>query len=233
MRRRCWSSHVAFRQRELEPHAARPRRSHAACAPASPRGWRCPGDRSVGAFRHVAGRCLEAHPRLGARRLGAAHGARPRASIGVRRPWPHPGSELDRGAAERVGAPARRARRRAGETPGAAEQRAMTNDSPPHVVIERVLPGSPEEVYAAWTTPETLRLFMCPGDMTAPIVEAAGPVGGRFRIVMRDGTRDSEHRGGYRVLEPGRRLVFTWASASTGWAETLVTIELSPHEDGT
>jgi uncharacterized protein YndB with AHSA1/START domain len=109
----------------------------------------------------------------------------------------------------------------------------MTNDSPPHVVIERVLPGSPEEVYAAWTTPETLRLFMCPGDMTAPIVEADVRVGGRFRIVMRDGTRDSEHRGGYRVLEPGRRLVFTWASASTGWAETLVTIELSPHEDGT
>jgi uncharacterized protein YndB with AHSA1/START domain len=100
------------------------------------------------------------------------------------------------------------------------------------VVIDRVLPGSPEEVYAAWTTPETLRLFMCPGDMTAPVVEADVRVGGRFRIVMR-GERDVEHRGEYRVLEPGRRLVFTWASAETGWAPTLVTVELSPHEDGT
>jgi uncharacterized protein YndB with AHSA1/START domain len=109
----------------------------------------------------------------------------------------------------------------------------MTDNASAHVVIERVLPGSPEEVYAAWTTPETMRLFMCPYDMTAPVVEADVRVGGRFRVVMSDGTRDSEHRGEYRVLEPGRRLVFTWASAATGWAATLVTIELSPHEDGT
>jgi uncharacterized protein YndB with AHSA1/START domain len=82
-------------------------------------------------------------------------------------------------------------------------------------------------------SPETMRLFMCPYDMTAPVVEADVRVGGRFRVVMSDGARDSEHRGEYRVLEPGRRLVFTWASAATGWAATLVTIELSPHEDGT
>jgi len=100
------------------------------------------------------------------------------------------------------------------------------------VVVERVLPASPAEVYAAWTTPETLRLFMCPGDTTAPVVEADVRVGGSFRIVMR-GSRDVEHRGEYRVLEPGRRLVFTWASPNTGWVPTLVTIELSPHEDGT
>jgi uncharacterized protein YndB with AHSA1/START domain len=106
-------------------------------------------------------------------------------------------------------------------------------DSPERVVIERVLPGTPHEVYAAWTTPESLRLFMCPGEMTAPVVEADARVGGRFRIVMRDGDRDVEHRGEYRELEPGRRLVFTWASPVTGWQPTLVTIELSPHEDGT
>lgn len=109
----------------------------------------------------------------------------------------------------------------------------MTDPSAPRVVIERVLPGSPDEIYAAWTTPETLRLFMCPNDMTAPVVEADVRIGGRFRIVMRDGTRDVEHRGEYRVLEPGRRLAFTWASPATGWAATLVTIELAPHEDGT
>ncbi len=108
----------------------------------------------------------------------------------------------------------------------------MADESPERVVVERVLPGSPDEVYAAWTTPETLRLFMCPGEMTASVVEADVRVGGRFRIVMR-GDRDVEHRGEYRVLEPGRRLVFTWASPATGWAPTLVTIELSPHEDGT
>lgn len=108
----------------------------------------------------------------------------------------------------------------------------MADESPERVVVERVLPASPAEVYAAWTTPETLRLFMCPGDQTAVVVEADVRVGGSFRIVMR-GERDVEHRGEYRVLEPGRRLVFTWASPVTGWAATLVTIEVSPHEDGT
>ena len=46
----------------------------------------------------------------------------------------------------------------------------MADESPERVVVERVLPASPAEVYAAWTTPETLRLFMCPGDMTAPVM---------------------------------------------------------------
>ena len=108
----------------------------------------------------------------------------------------------------------------------------MADESPERLVVERVLPASPAEVYAAWTTPETLRLFMCPGNQTAVVVEADVRVGGSFRIVMR-GDRDVEHRGEYRVLEPARRLVFTWASPVTGWQPTLVTIELSPHEDGT
>ena len=108
----------------------------------------------------------------------------------------------------------------------------MADEAPERVVVERVLPASPAEVYAAWTTPETLRLFMCPGDKTTTLVEADVRVGGRFRIVMRS-DRDMEHRGEYRVLEPGQRLVFTWASPVTGWEPTLVTIELSPHEDGT
>src|SRR3982751_92265 len=109
----------------------------------------------------------------------------------------------------------------------------MTDDTPARVVVERVLPASPLEVYEAWTTPATLSRFMCPGEMTAPVVEADVRVGGRFRIVMRDARGDSEHRGEYRVLDPGRRLVFTWASRSTGGVATLVTIELSSHEDGT
>jgi uncharacterized protein YndB with AHSA1/START domain len=108
----------------------------------------------------------------------------------------------------------------------------MADDVPERLVVERVIPASPADVYEAWTTPETLRLFMCPGDMTAT-VDADVRVGGTFRIVMHDGPRDVEHRGEYRVLEPGRRLAFTWASQGTGWEPTLVTVELSPHEDGT
>jgi uncharacterized protein YndB with AHSA1/START domain len=109
----------------------------------------------------------------------------------------------------------------------------MADEIPARVVVERVLPASPDEVYAAWTTPETLREFMSPHDSRATIVEADVRVGGRFHIVMHGAGGGVDHRGEYRVLEPGRRLAFTWASPATGWQPTLVTIELSPHEDGT
>jgi uncharacterized protein YndB with AHSA1/START domain len=107
-------------------------------------------------------------------------------------------------------------------------------DEPPtRVVLERVLPATPGDVFAAWTTAEVLETFMCPGDVTVAHVDVDARVGGRFRIVMREGGRDLDHRGEYRVLEPGRRIVFTWASAATAGRDTLVTIELAPHEDGT
>jgi uncharacterized protein YndB with AHSA1/START domain len=109
----------------------------------------------------------------------------------------------------------------------------MANEVPERVVVERVLPASPAEVYEAWTSRETLARFLCPGDMTATVVEVDVRIGGRFVVVMHDGDRHLEHRGEYRVLEPGRRLVFTWASPPTSWQETLVTVELTPQEDGT
>jgi uncharacterized protein YndB with AHSA1/START domain len=109
----------------------------------------------------------------------------------------------------------------------------MPEDQPTRVVLERVLPATPADVFSAWTTADVLEKFMCPGDVTRTHVDVDARVGGRFRIVMRAVGRDLDHRGEYRVLEPGRRIVFTWASAATGGGDTLVTIELAPHEDGT
>jgi uncharacterized protein YndB with AHSA1/START domain len=109
----------------------------------------------------------------------------------------------------------------------------MTDGATLRVVLDRVLPGTPAEVFAAWTDAETLRTFMCPGDSTAERIELDARAGGRFRIVMRESGRDLDHRGEYLVFEPGQRLVFTWASDATGRRDTLVTIELTPHEDGT
>lgn len=109
----------------------------------------------------------------------------------------------------------------------------MVDKLPTRVMLERVLPATPGDVFAAWTTAEVLETFMCPGDVTVAHIDVDARVGGRFRIVMREGGRDLDHRGEYRILEPGRRIVFTWASAATGGRDTLVTIELAPHKDGT
>ncbi len=109
----------------------------------------------------------------------------------------------------------------------------MADDGAFRLVLERVLPAPPADVFHAWTEPESLRVFMCPTGITKTDVEADVRVGGRFRIVMHEGDVPRVHEGEYRVVEPPSRLVFTWHSHATGPGGSLVTITLAPHADGT
>jgi uncharacterized protein YndB with AHSA1/START domain len=92
--------------------------------------------------------------------------------------------------------------------------------------LQRLLPASPQEVFAAWTDPESLRQWFCPGTVSLTSLELDVRVGGHFRIVMQDETKDLVHTGTYREIDPPRRLVFTWRSSGTYDQETLVTVEL-------
>jgi uncharacterized protein YndB with AHSA1/START domain len=103
---------------------------------------------------------------------------------------------------------------------------------PGKVVLRRILPASREQVFAAWTDPESMRDWMCPGEIVRVEVQLDPRVGGSYRIVMHDRVRAYEHTGEYLVVEPPARLVFTWVAASTDNRPTLVTVELSPHEGG-
>ncbi len=109
----------------------------------------------------------------------------------------------------------------------------MANEETARVVVERILPAAPAQVFAAWLDRGTLREFIGPGDANSVDVEVDPRVGGRFRITMWIDGRGVEHEGEYRVIDPPRRLVFTWQSPATEQRVTLVTIELTPHEDGT
>ncbi len=109
----------------------------------------------------------------------------------------------------------------------------MAKNETARVVVERILPAAPAEVFAAWLDRGTLREFIGPGDATSVDVEVDPRVGGRFRITMWVDGRGLEHEGEYCVIDPPRRLVFTWQSPATEKRVTLVTIELTPHEDGT
>jgi uncharacterized protein YndB with AHSA1/START domain len=89
-----------------------------------------------------------------------------------------------------------------------------------------MLPATPEEVFAAWTDPESLKEWLCPGDLTITAVDLDVRVGGTFRIVMYGENKEIEHFGEYREIQPPERLVFTWRSAATFGEQTLVTINL-------
>jgi uncharacterized protein YndB with AHSA1/START domain len=94
------------------------------------------------------------------------------------------------------------------------------------LVVRKVIPASREEVFAAWTDPESIKLWMCPGDTAWTDAELDVRVGGAYRIVMKGGREDVEHTGEYRLVDPPSKLVFTWISKYTGNQPTLVTVEL-------
>ncbi len=105
--------------------------------------------------------------------------------------------------------------------------------TPPVIRITKVLPATPEEVFAAWTDPMNLKEWMCPDAMTVARVNVDVRVGGQFELVMRGENSDMVHVGEYREVRPPHRLVFTWRSNATLQQETLVTVELSPKGEQT
>ena len=102
--------------------------------------------------------------------------------------------------------------------------------------LERTFDASVEQVFEAWTSEEVLRRWLrgMPGWET-PTAEVALRVGGRIRIVMRDPADGTEvgASGEYTVVEPPRRLVFTWVWDHDPDRPQLVELEFSEQAGGT
>lgn len=83
----------------------------------------------------------------------------------------------------------------------------------PSIRLVRRYEAAPQKVWRAWTEPQALRAWFGPGEMNSVTrMEVDVRVGGRFRIafLMPDGS-EPDVSGTYLELDPGRRLVFTWA----------------------
>jgi uncharacterized protein YndB with AHSA1/START domain len=93
--------------------------------------------------------------------------------------------------------------------------------------VERLLPAPVDQVFAAWTDPQMMARWLAPSGRAE--AEADVRVGGGFRVVMiGDGMR-IEHTGEYVVVDPPRRLCFTWISSYTGSEPSLVDVALTPR----
>jgi uncharacterized protein YndB with AHSA1/START domain len=68
------------------------------------------------------------------------------------------------------------------------------------VQVRRRMPAPRDVVYAAWTNPDGLRHWMCPGDVITAEATLDLRVGKEFRIVMKTDRRVCAHRH-----LPGRR----------------------------
>jgi len=104
---------------------------------------------------------------------------------------------------------------------------------PQTLTLTRILNAGREEVFAAWTTAESMRRWMCPDGVTEVLVQLDVRVGGTFRIDMLHGGEWLAHTGTYREIDPPKRLVFTWVSQATRHRETLVRVELRALGDQT
>lgn len=111
-----------------------------------------------------------------------------------------------------------------------AANATLTKPEPTTLVMKRKLDAPPQDVYAAWVTPEILaKWFVGTSGHSCTVHEADVRVGGRydFEIEMNDG-ETHRVRGVYQEVIENEKLVFTWAWISTPERESLVTIDLRP-----
>lgn len=101
------------------------------------------------------------------------------------------------------------------------------------IVQERLLNAPVARVYAAWTDPASLSIWMGPGpDFSHASVSADVRVGGSFEIVMH-ADQDYRQTGRYLEVVPERRLVFEWIShwLPAGESRTRVTVEFEAVDE--
>lgn len=94
--------------------------------------------------------------------------------------------------------------------------------------ITRNIAATPDEVYDAWTDPESIKEWMIPlpGGRTSATLDPR--VGGRFRIDMSGEGKTYPHQGEFLRLERPRLIEFTWISMATNQQRSVVTVELRP-----
>ncbi len=79
------------------------------------------------------------------------------------------------------------------------------------VRLHRVLRGSPERVYRAFTTPDAMAKWLPPYGFTCKVHHLDAKVGGTYRMSFTNFTTGNGHAFGgvYRELVPNERLVYT------------------------
>ncbi|HEX4962891.1 MAG TPA: SRPBCC domain-containing protein [Thermoanaerobaculia bacterium] len=97
------------------------------------------------------------------------------------------------------------------------------------VTQTRTIKATAQEVFAAWTDPALIPLWLGAGPNVVTTAEVDARVGGHYRIETRVAEDVHVTTGEYRELEPGRRLVKTWIYrgplAEFEHHETLVTVD--------
>jgi len=96
--------------------------------------------------------------------------------------------------------------------------------------FSRIFDATPEQVFQAWTDPDTAAQWWHPRGMTTPrdSVQIDAKVGGTYQYTMVDDLSGEEHPTGgtYREVIENEQLIFTWGTPGDVHAPVVtVTIE--------
>jgi uncharacterized protein YndB with AHSA1/START domain len=93
----------------------------------------------------------------------------------------------------------------------------MTGSEGLSLIVRRTIAAPASRLFAAWTEPEHLRRWWGPGEVTCPEAEVDLRVGGRYRIANRTPAGEVIWiRGEFEVIEPPRRLVYSFVIDEDG-----------------
>ncbi len=76
------------------------------------------------------------------------------------------------------------------------------HDAADRVRLERLLPAPAEDVFAAWTDPDSMSRWLSPTGRA--VVTADVRVGAGFRVLMIGEDTEIEHTGEYLAIDPPR-----------------------------
>ena len=103
--------------------------------------------------------------------------------------------------------------------------------------IKRFIRASRDRVFAAWTDPAQLKKWFGPENVQTRDLIADVRVGGQFRWDLTDQEgKEITISGGYREIEPGKKIVFTWKhEGDEDWKNhnSIVTVEFFDRDGGT
>ncbi len=102
------------------------------------------------------------------------------------------------------------------------------------LVVRRTIAASAERLFGAWTDPKQLADWWGPLGVTCEGAEVDLRVGGSYRISNRlpDG-RVVWISGTYEIVDPPRKLVYSWRLADATGSVERVTVRFDPKKDGT
>ena len=107
----------------------------------------------------------------------------------------------------------------------------------PVLRLNRVIAAPPERVYAAWTTPDAIKVWFGPADCRVLDARVDLRVGGEYCFSLStQRLGEIKVRGQYREVTPPAKLIYTWqweGSPELGPETSLVTVRFIPRGTAT